>query len=262
MKANSRQAWVEVWSEDPPPGYSGTIEHSSFWHSVLEHVGTYGYPIIFAFTLHGCLAVLLRLEALWAFLPLVVLAWAASDVITGTAHWMFDNYFSETTPVLGSTFVRPFRAHHLYPRDICKHDVVLTIGNTCIAATPLQGALLVLAYAGEDSVFWSLLTLFASVTIFATVLTNLFHRWAHAESVPAFVRVLQRLRLILPGRHHDVHHVAPHDRHYCITCGWMDRPLEWILYFSSLEKMIAWFGVLPVHRRPEEPAADGNRVVA
>jgi ubiquitin-conjugating enzyme E2 variant len=46
------------------------------------------------------------------------------------------------------------------------------------------------------------------------------------------------MRLILPPGHHDVHHTAPYERHYCITSGWLNEPLNAIGFFRGLERLI------------------------
>ena len=71
------------------------------------------------------------------------------------------------------------------------------------------------------------------------VATNQFHKWAHAAHPPALSRPLQRWGLILSPRHHEIHHAVPHDKHYCITVGWMNPVLNGIRFFRTAEWLIA-----------------------
>ena len=69
--------------------------------------------------------------------------------------------------------------------------------------------------------------------------TNQIHKWSHTYSLlPRPVEWLQRLHIILPRRHHRIHHVAPHETYFCITTGWLNYPLEVIHFWSALEYII------------------------
>ena len=63
----------------------------------------------------------------------------------------------------------------------------------------------------------------------------------HAPSVDFELDVhwLQRAGLILSPEHHAIHHAAPHDRHYCITVGWMNPMLDKLGFFRGLEAVVA-----------------------
>src|SRR5215213_1101845 len=56
----------------------------------------------------------------------------ASDLITGLFHWAGDRLFRVDTPVVGATFIRPFREHHVDPKAITRHDFTETNGNNCL----------------------------------------------------------------------------------------------------------------------------------
>jgi plasmanylethanolamine desaturase len=60
------------------------------------------------------------------------------------------------------------------------------------------------------------------------------------------VGLLQRLHLILPPDHHRVHHTAPFNKYYCITVGWLNKPLSLIHFFPLAERLITRVtGLLP-----------------
>jgi hypothetical protein len=77
----------------------------------------------------------------------------------------------------------------------------------------------------------------------ATVATNIFHKWAHQENPSPGVRLLQRTRLVLEPRHHQVHHTEPFQMHYCITNGWLNPLLNKIGFFRKLEAGLRFFGI-------------------
>jgi ubiquitin-conjugating enzyme E2 variant len=66
------------------------------------------------------------------------------------------------------------------------------------------------------------------------------------DEPPALIGFLQRVHLILPPDHHQVHHTAPYNTYYCITVGWLNWPLAAVKFFPTAERLITWAtGLLP-----------------
>ena len=151
-------------------------------------------------SLYFSLSQLHELELLWLALLALPLSLVLGDLVSGLVHWTADTYFSEETPIIGPSLVKPFRLHHLYPRDICTHDLVTTVGNVCIIAVPVLAVCISLLWFYEDSSWLAFIILCIALMSLATVLTNQFHKWAHLETPSRFVRLLQRTRLVLAPR--------------------------------------------------------------
>ncbi len=160
-----------------------------------------------------------RLEAPLWFLPLAALAgWTIADLASGLMHWVGDSFGSERTPFLGAAFIQPFREHHDDPRAMTRHDFGEVNGTVCLGCVPI----LLL----ETEPFLHALLVF---TALGAVLANQCHKWAHMASVPAAVRLAQRLGLILSPDVHRLHHRRPHDTHYCTASGWLNAPFNALL---------------------------------
>jgi len=73
------------------------------------------------------------------------------------------------------------------------------------------------------------------------------HKWSHTYfGLPRHIVWLQTLHILLPRRHHRIHHVAPHDTYYCITTGWLNYPFEMIKFWPRLESAVtALTGAVP-----------------
>lgn len=183
----------------------------------------------------------------WFLWPLSAFAGILiADFISGFVHWMFDTWWSVDTKVIGQLAVRTFRHHHVDPRAMTKHDFVETNGHNW-ALTPIYTGI---GFAFVDAAETSLIDVFLGQTFLVgtgfVMVTSQFHKWSHAEEVPRWVRFLQWAGLALPPEHHRTHHTAPYDQHYCVTNGWMNRPLQVIGFFRGLERLVTWAtGAIP-----------------
>ncbi|PTB62275.1 hypothetical protein BBK36DRAFT_23835 [Trichoderma citrinoviride] len=173
----------------------------------------------------------------------------AADIVSGIVHWAADNWGSSSWPGIGPAFIWPFRHHHIDPRSITRHGFLELNGNNLIVSIPLL-RIASSALGSQDRLsaltaasFWLSFALFCGYT-------NQFHCWAHMEQPPALVRGLQNVGLLMSRQHHHLHHIRPHDCYYCITTGWMNRPLTALGFFPALEKAITTVtGAIPLHQQ-------------
>jgi hypothetical protein len=231
----------------PASGYSGVHEQSSPFHSFLEHAMLLVFPLVYALTLYVALARLYQLDSIWWALLAVPVGVLGGDLLSGLIHWFADTYFSEDTPIIGKSLVKPFRLHHIYPRDICTHDVVEISGNSCILAVPVLSVCLYLLWLLPDSGWLAFKVVCLAAVAVTTVATNQFHKWAHQEKPSGLARWLQRSRLVLEPSHHQMHHTAPFNLHYCITNGWLNPLLNKLKFFRRLEALLRCFGIKPAN---------------
>ena len=225
------------------PGYSGVVEHSGPLHSFLEHATLVIFPVVLVLNLYLASFRLHERELLWLLALAIPLGVVAGDFVSGIVHWAADTYGSEDTPMIGPSLVKPFRLHHVYPRDICTHGLVETTGNVCILAVPLLSLSLYLMWLIPESRLLEFLVVCVALTATATVATNQFHKWAHQEHPSSLARWLQRRRLVLEPQHHKLHHTEPFNMNYCITNGWLNPVLNKLKFFRRLEATLGFFGI-------------------
>ncbi len=170
-------------------------------------------------------------------LLLILIAYFTADFISGFVHFLGDTFGTSETPVLGPGFIKPFRDHHTDPQGIVRHDWIEVNGSNCVVSL-----FVIIPVYFSSSVQTSINAFFGSFYVLMLVMfilfTNQFHKWAHMKQPPAFVVVLQKMRLILPPDHHSVHHSSPYNKYYCITCGWLNPFLLKIRFFEFSEKII------------------------
>jgi len=171
-----------------------------------------------------------------------------ADFITGLIHWTADTWGSVNTPYIGKAFIRPFREHHVDPTAMTRHDFFETNGDNFLGISPVAAYCVYKFYnLSEEALVEHYrfdLTLY-SLSIFL-VLTNQIHKLSHTYyGLPAWVEFLQKWHIILPRKHHRIHHVSPHETYFCITTGWMNYPLEKIRFFPFLEWVIETLTGIP-----------------
>lgn len=159
-----------------------------------------------------------------AMIAATLLAWLATDLLSGLVHWALDRFGNVDTPLIGRGFIRPFREHHANARAMTRHDFAETNGSSALGALPLLACA-----AALDPRASSFLHAFVTFTALGVLAANQCHKWAHMARPPRLVRLAQRLRLILPPESHRRHHAPPHASHFCTANGWLNAPLDAIL---------------------------------
>ncbi|RWS23764.1 transmembrane protein 189-like protein [Leptotrombidium deliense] len=167
-----------------------------------------------------------------------------ADFLSGFVHWSADTWGTVELPILGKAFIRPFREHHIDPTAIIRHDFIETNGDNFMIIIP---GLLYLLYhfrndtrdSIEKNYNWFCYLFLLGIFI---ALTNQIHQWAHTYfGLPRWVLFLQDIHLILPRRHHRIHHVSPHETYFCITTGWLNYPLDLCRFWTALEILVEYF---------------------
>jgi plasmanylethanolamine desaturase len=167
-----------------------------------------------------------------------------ADLASGVVHWLCDTFLAEDTPVIGRALIAPFREHHRDPLMITRRGFLEVNGSSCLAVLPL------LAWASRQSTpagaeaVALLRDGFCLAAALGALLTNQFHKWAHAPTVVRPVRWAQRARLVLAPEQHARHHAAGAARAYCVTAGWLNPLLDGLGVFSGLERGLRTLGAL------------------
>jgi len=166
-----------------------------------------------------------------------------ADFISGVLHWSFDTWGTVEAPLFGQ-FIRSFREHHLDATEMCNHDFVETNSDSLIGSLVLVPPSIYLAHNFTPYSF-AISTTFCWVSLL-TGFSNEIHKWSHQRKPNTIVKVLQDLHIILPAKHHKIHHTSPHDVYYCMTNGWCNPILTKVGFWRKFEKVITFFtGAVP-----------------
>lgn len=184
----------------------------------------------------------------WLVLSAVLVGFLAADFTSGFVHWLADTWGSTDMPVIGKALLRPFREHHVDQKAMTHHDYIETNGSNCLISLPWAVGAAAMPYDRTSS--WYAWCLFFSIAIasmiFFVMMTNQIHKWAHMDDRPRIVTWLQRLHLILPPEHHQIHHTPPFNSYYSITTGWLNWLFLKIKFYPTLERIVtAVTGAIP-----------------
>jgi hypothetical protein len=211
------------------------------WAPALDLFGIAALAAVFGFAAYRLAGAVDSIASLAIVVATLPIGYLLADVAAGTMHWFCDSFFEEDTPFIGPLFMRPFREHHRDPLSITRHGFLELNGNSCLVVAPFCALLLAIDAQADG---WRLAAFALGFSFFgAAACTNQLHRWAHDANPAPVARLLQRVHLILPPDHHQVHHTPPFIGHYCVTNGWMNSALERVRFWSAAEWVALRLGI-------------------
>nr|XP_022912054.1 transmembrane protein 189 [Onthophagus taurus] len=207
-----------------------TQEYICVWICIALIAANFGYIIYH-----------LRLENISTIVLVALGGIITADFASGFVHWGADTWGSVELPIIGKNFLRPFREHHIDPTSITRHDFIETNGDNFSVTIPFLGKMLYDFITLPNDQVQKNFNWYCYIFLLAifVAMTNQIHKWSHTYfGLPFWVMWLQDCHIILPRKHHRIHHVAPHETYFCMTTGWLNWPLEKLRFWSTLETII------------------------
>jgi hypothetical protein len=165
----------------------------------------------------------------------ILVGYLVSDFASGLVHWGMDTWFDET--VLGRA-VAIAREHHTHPQHILAYGFLehATLGSAPSAVFIGPAVLVTVGCAISPlSYFFVIVWLVTSTCLF---FGTSFHNLGHRRPGSAFIRVAQKMHLIISPEHHWVHHRDDQIVRYCVINGWANYPCDRLHVWRGLEWLV------------------------
>lgn len=167
-----------------------------------------------------------------------------ADFIMGIYHWIKDTYFSPFTPLIGQKLIWGSRLHHIRPRYVIEFSDWALFSSSAKWTLMWMGPLF----------YFTGFTPFM-VSLFLTIaLNDVVHKYSHMYDYerPGWATFLQKIYLFQSHDEHHMHHISPHEIHYCPITPFLNIFLEPVDFWRRLENWIELYtGVKPRAQEPE-----------
>lgn len=161
----------------------------------------------------------------------ILKAYIIADFLMGLYHWIKDTYFTPLTPIIGKIFIWNSRLHHIKPLYVTTFSDWNIFINSALW-TSIWIIPLILYYG--PTIF--ILTLFFIISI-----NDIIHKYAHLQSQPYLIKILQKFKIIQSCDEHHIHHLFPYIMNYCPISPYLNIILENINFWRILENIILYF---------------------
>ena len=196
-----------------------------------------------------------------------------ADCVTGVLHIYLDHRRCDLGDALDMAAYSFRYDHHAFPLNFLKDSALFPAGASNIIASataPLSALLHLSLYwrvdAGTAAPSSELAALFCYTVILFGSLCQTTHALAHEgmfrrnRTFPNSVALLQHFHLILPPKMHGLHHMAEHDKNYCIFNGWSNPLFNRMspTIFRLMRRFPSHFDTLAVPTLSDEEPKEPN----
>lgn len=207
----------------------------------------------------------------WTVLPALLIGWFLADLASGVIHMALDYLPCPPGIGLGTMFHYPgsresdaylalrretlakigpfqrlvfdFKNHHPRPDALGRRSFLTLVGST-IFAVGLPVSLLLNAV----SFVWPVPGWFmagATSLLVGGVLAQYFHGTLHRDDIPAIVRMMRRMGLLMTPAAHQIHHDSL-QRDFATNCGWSNPFINPVFRFLHRRGVLTDQGLEPI----------------
>jgi plasmanylethanolamine desaturase len=156
----------------------------------------------------------------------IILCLYGADFFTGFIHWLEDTFWTEETPIVGKWLIQPNELHHQKPTAFLMN----TWWQSSYDAIIIGFIILFIAQLTKH-LTWEI-ALFILISISACQI----HKYSHQplSRLPAFIRFLQKIKIIQDSTHHVKHHTGEKNTNYCLITPFLNPLLRKTRFWEFL----------------------------